>query len=203
MSKAIKVLPSASAYALASRVYDKKEKYLNSFERGKFIAACGEVRGKKVLDVGAGTGRISRLLAAAGAQVTALDVSPEMLAVLSKKSKNKITTAVGDAENLPFPEASFDLVTAAFLIVHFKDPKIFFSEAYRVLADGGRLVVSNINQKEAPVVETARGPIKIVSYYHRPEKIRELAEELAFGIENEMFVREGETWVNQILVLRK
>src|SRR5690606_9869521 len=98
--------------------------------------------------------------------------------------------------------ASFDIVTAAFLIVHLKDPRRFFDEAYRVLKPGGAFLVTNINQKEPPEIATSKGSIKIESYYHRPSAIRETLEELAFSIEREITVKEGEIWINQILFAR-
>lgn len=195
-------MPSVSGYNLAAADYDKKEKYLNSFEKDKFIPLLGEVKGKTILDVGAGTGRTSVVLAKMGAEVTALDVSEEMLKELKNKN-SKIEIVVGDAESLPFPDKSFDAVVAAFLIVHLKDPTRFFDEAYRVLKDGGILLVTNINQKEPPEVKTSAGVIKIESYYHRPEKVREILESLAYDIKNEIIVKENDVWVNQIIAAQK
>ncbi|MBI5221735.1 MAG: class I SAM-dependent methyltransferase [Candidatus Magasanikbacteria bacterium] len=201
MSK-IKILKSASGYDLAAPGYDKKEKYLNSFEQNKFLLLLGDLQNKKVLDVGAGTGRLSLLLAKAGAEVTALDLSVEMLKILKNKNK-KIATVIGDAGNLPFENNSFDIVAAAFLIVHLKDPITFFDETYRVLKDGGILAVSNINQKEAPEVETKQGKIKIESYYHRQNKIVEDLESLAFQIEKNVLLYEKDIWINQIIIAKK
>lgn len=200
--KKIKILDSAEGYDLAAGDYDKKEKYLNSFEKGKFLSLLPEIKDKKILDVGAGTGRVSLPLALAGAQVTALDVSEKILEVLKRKNK-KIATVVGEAENLPFENESFDIVTAAFLVVHLKDPKIFFDEVYRVLKPDGLFLVSNINQKEPPVVKTKEGEIQIKSYYHRPEKIKDSLQNLAFSIEKEEMIFESEVWVNQIVLARK
>lgn len=200
--KKIKILDSAEGYDLAAEDYDKKEKYLNSFEKGKFLSLLLEIKNKKILDVGAGTGRVSLPLALAGAQVTALDISEKILELLKRKNK-KITTVVGEAENLPFENESFDIVTAAFLIVHLKDPKIFFDEVYRVLKPDGLFLVSNINQKEPPVVKTKEGDIQIKSYYHRPEKIKDSLQDLAFSIEKEEMIFESEVWVNQIILAKK
>lgn len=200
--KKIKVYNSAEGYDLAADDYDKKEAYLNSFEKMQFLPLLGDLKGKKVLDVGAGTGRLAIPLAREGAEVTALDVSEKMLMRLYRKNK-QIKTVAGDAESLPFADGYFDIVCAAFLIVHLKDPTRFFDEAYRVLKNDGVLVVSNINQKDPPKVKTKAGEIVIESFYHRPEKIREILESLAFGIEKEVFVKEGEVWVTQILVAKK
>ncbi|PIT88709.1 MAG: hypothetical protein COU29_00460 [Candidatus Magasanikbacteria bacterium CG10_big_fil_rev_8_21_14_0_10_36_32] len=198
----VKILSSVAGYDLSAADYDKKEKYLNSFEKNKIWLLLGYLSGKKILDAGTGTGRLAVEMSKNGAEVTALDVSSEMLKQLSRKS-NKIKTMIGDAECLPFDKEIFDLVTAAFLIVHFKDPSRFFDEAYRVLKDGGRLLVTNINQKEPPEIKTKQGVIKIESFYHRPEKIREILQSLAFTIEKEIIVKEGENWINQIIVAKK
>lgn len=204
MSKKVKVkiLSSAKGYNLAASVYDKKEGYLNSFEKGRISGVLGDLKGKKVLDVGAGTGRLTVELARAGAEVTALDVSEEMLKVLKRKNA-QIETVVGEAEDLLFGDNIFDFVTAAFLVVHLKDPISFFNEVYRVLKVGGKFLVTNINQKEPPEVQTKDGTIKIDSYYHRPESIREKLESLAFDIEREEFVQENDVWVNQIILAVK
>jgi len=201
MSK-IKILPSDKGYDLAAKDYDHKESYLDSFEKNSILPLLGDLAGKKVLDVGAGTGRLAIRLAKQGAFVTALDTSAEMLKVLAGKSPYIILT-VGDAEDLPFENNSFDLVAATFLIVHLKNPARFFDEAYRVLKDGGQFLITNINQKDPPEIKTKEGTIKIESYYHRPEKIIEMLRELAFTIEKEKFVKEGENWVNQIILATK
>ena len=202
MAKKIPIMDPAAGYDLAAGNYDQKESYLDSFEKGQILPLLGDIKDLKVLDVGAGTGRLSGRLFEAGAEVTALDVSAAMLKILSRKFR-KIATVVGEAESLPFSEESFDLVVAAFLVVHLKDPTRFFDEAYRVLKNGGRLLVTNINQKEPPEVKTKEGIVKIESYYHRPEKIREILGELAFEIEQEAIVKERDSWINQILVCRK
>lgn len=195
-------MTSAPGYNLAAADYDKKEKYLDSFEKETLLSVLGDIRNKRILDVGAGTGRLSLRLAEKGADVIALDISDRMLAELERKNK-KIITVVGDAEQLPFEDNFFDAVTAAFLIIHLKDPVRFFDEVYRVLKDGGRFIVTNINQKEPPEIKTKNGLLKIESYYHRPEKIRQLLESLAFKIEKEEMIKEDAVWVNQILVAVK
>ncbi len=202
MRAKVRVLPPHEGYDLAAADYDKKENYLNSFEQGRLLPFFDDIAGRNILDVGAGTGRLAVELARRGAIVTALDISGEMLKVLARKSKY-VRLAVGEAEDLSFPAGAFDWVLAVFLITHLKNPARFFDEAYRALKDGGRLLVTNINQKEPPEIKTKDGIIKIESYYHRPEALRQQLEELAFQVEEEIFVREGENWVSQIVVARK
>lgn len=202
MKQKIKILPPDQGYDLAASDYDKKEKYLNSFEQNQVLPLLDNLTGKKILDAGAGTGRLAVELARRGAFVTALDISGEMLKILAKKSKY-IELSVGDVELMPFGKEIFDWVVSAFVVAHLKDPMRFFDEVYRVLKDGGKFLVTNINQKEPPEVETENGPIKIESYYHRPEKIREILESLAFRIEKEIITKEGENWVGQIVVAVK
>jgi len=198
----IKVFASSDGYDLAADNYDKKEKYLNGFEKGRFLPMIENWRDKKVLDVGAGTGRVAIALQKLGAKVTALDISPKILKVLQKKEP-RIKIVCADAESLPFGDDSFDVVTAAFLIVHLKNPQRFFAEAYRVLKDGGYLLFTNINQKEPPEIKTDRGLIKIESYYHRPEKIREILNDLAFQVIEEEIIKEKDIWINQIILAKK
>jgi len=202
MKAKITIYDSAEGYDLASADYDKKEAYLNSFEKDWWDYGLTDLTGKDVLDVGAGTGRLSVTLFRRGAKVTALDVSVKMLERLHKKSPT-INIVEGDAENLPFESESFDLVTTAFVVVHLKDPSIFFKEAERVLRSGGELIITNINQKSAPSVKTSVGQIKIKSYYHRPERILELLQEVGFDIVEEKIVKEKETWINQIVKAKK
>lgn len=202
MKAKIRILGSGIGYDLAARDYDSREKYLNSFEGDKLRVLIGDTKGLDVLDAGAGTGRVSIDLARQGAKVTALDISPKMLKILKKKEP-RIKTVEGDVEALPFAAESFDLVVAAFLIVHLSDPKRFFDEAYRVLKDGGRLIVTNINQKEPPEIKTEIGTIKIESYYHRPDAIINILESLAYTIDKDLRVTEKEVWVNQIVVAKK
>ena len=196
--KSVKHLDSKAGYDLYARFYDEKMAYLNSFEQDKLLPLAGEVKNKKILDVGAGTGRLAIKLARLKAMVTALDISEEILKILSKKNK-QIATVVGEAENLPFSDNDFDIAAAAFLIVHLKNPKIFFEEAYRVLKSGGQLIVTNINQKKPAELKTRDGLITIESYYHRPEQIVKEMETAGFVIKNNIFIEEKETWINQIV----
>ena len=73
--------------------------------------------GERVLDVACGTGNTALMARARGAAVTGLDLTPELLAVAQKRAVEEgygdITWKVGDAEDLPFPDGTFDVVVSS------------------------------------------------------------------------------------------
>jgi demethylmenaquinone methyltransferase / 2-methoxy-6-polyprenyl-1,4-benzoquinol methylase len=105
----------------------------------------------RVLDVACGTGDLTRAMADAGAaEVVGLDFTPEMLAVARRKrlapatapdGKATIRYIDGDAMNLPFEDAGFDVLSTAFGIRNVADPARALREFRRVLRPGGRLVI--------------------------------------------------------------
>jgi SAM-dependent methyltransferase len=93
--------------------------------------------GMKVLDAGCGEGVLSWYLAERGAFVTAMDISRPNLenaqAFLEKRGvADRVTLVQGDAENLPFPDASFDLVVSSHVLEHLPDFDKGLSEIRRV-----------------------------------------------------------------------
>ena len=100
----------------------------------------GGVAGRRVLDVGAGTGAASRAALAAGADVVvAADLAPGMLAY---DVSARPPAVAADAVLLPFRDAAFGSVVAAFSLNHLDDPVPGLAEAARVLVPGGGLAVS-------------------------------------------------------------
>jgi SAM-dependent methyltransferase len=101
----------------------------------------GGVAGRRVLDLGAGTGALSRAALDRGAaDVVGVDVAAAML--LGIPTELHVAAAVGDAYCLPFASGSFDVVGAAFSLNHLEDPAAALVEARRVLSSDGALVVS-------------------------------------------------------------
>jgi ubiquinone/menaquinone biosynthesis C-methylase UbiE len=96
--------------------------------------------GGKALDVATGGGHTALHLAKAGWRVTAGDVSPRMLenaAKLAREAGREIETRLFPAEEMPFPDRSFDLVAARVAPHHFSSPEKFVVEVARVLKPGG------------------------------------------------------------------
>ncbi|MBN2086906.1 class I SAM-dependent methyltransferase [Candidatus Peregrinibacteria bacterium] len=196
-------LPSKEGYARYAEIYDESEKYWDSFEKENLTPYIELTKGKKVLDAGAGTGRLSVKLKKAGADVTALDISPEMLHLLSQKNHD-IKTIEGDMEDMPLEDESFDMVFSTLAMVHLKKIEPFMDEVYRVLKDDGIFVLVNIHYRKPLILDDGHGKYTIQCYNHFPRHVVEAAQKLAYGIEKEIIVNEGDdVWVSQILVLRK
>ncbi len=102
---------------------------------------------KNILDIATGTGDLAINLVKTGAeQIIGLDISKGMLEVGKKKVSEKglnatIKMIVGDSENLPFEDHSFDAVTVAFGVRNFENLEKGLSEIYRVLKPSGTFVV--------------------------------------------------------------
>jgi len=112
------------------------------------------------LDVGVGTGDLAfDLLAASDAtsRVVGIDVSEAMLGLVRQRAAAspqgpRFEARVADAQALPFPEASFDRVTAGFAIRNFGDLAAGLGEMRRVLRPGGRTVILEFSTPPRPLV---------------------------------------------------
>lgn len=202
-NKKSNVYPSDEGYNLYADQYDLSSGFLNSFENYELLRMFGDLKGKKILDVGCGTGRIVRDLIDSGGEVTALDISSEMLKLCEKRFP-RIECVVGDVEDMPFEDGTFDVCVSMFLIVHLRDLQQAFDEVYRVMKDGGMFILSNVNQRKAPKLKLADGKeIVIESYYHRPEDVLKALDRSFFKVEDEKFVYDNDVWINQIIKVRK
>jgi ubiquinone/menaquinone biosynthesis C-methylase UbiE len=99
---------------------------------------------ERSLEIGAGTGYFSLNLLQAGVvrQATCTDISPGMIRTLNTNAERlglTVRTARADAESLPFPDASFDLVVGHAVLHHLPDLRRAFAEFHRVLRPGGRI----------------------------------------------------------------
>ena len=103
----------------------------------------------RVLDVATAAGHTAYAFAPHVAHVTATDITPEMIPVAAKLAAERgitnVTLETADAESLPYPDGSFDLVTCRIAPHHFPHVDRFVSESVRVLRSGGILaVVDNV-----------------------------------------------------------
>lgn len=113
-----------------------------------FVARLAVPAGAHVLDVACGTGNLSIPLARGGAIVTGVDIAPNLLVQARERSAAEGLTATfdeGDAEQLPYADASFDVVVTMFGAMFAPRPDVTAKELARVLKPGGTLAMANWN----------------------------------------------------------
>lgn len=111
-------------------------------------------QGDLVLDVAAGTGTSSRAFTASGARCVACDFSLGMLRAGAKPS-DLVRFVAGDALDLPFASAAFDVVTISFGLRNVADLDAALAEMLRVTKPGGRLVICEFSHLPARAVDLA------------------------------------------------
>jgi ubiquinone/menaquinone biosynthesis C-methylase UbiE len=120
--------------------------------------------GMKVLEFGCGTGMFSRRIAAAGALLTAIDLSPDLIAEAQKEQGPNVAYQIGDIEMLPFNDAAFDAVVGSSVLHHVQVEKAL-TNALRVLKPGGMIAFAEPNmlnpqiaiQKNIPYIKRKMG----------------------------------------------
>jgi len=104
----------------------------------QIAAFLAPIEGRRILDVGTGTGRAAIALAKAGAIVTGVDASREMLAVAERRARDEqvtVTFAPGDAHQLAFPDRGFDAVVCLRVLMHTPDWRASLRELCRVASN--------------------------------------------------------------------
>jgi SAM-dependent methyltransferase len=102
-----------------------------------FFAILPDVDGLVGLDLGCGEGHNTRLLASAGAELVALDISEPFLAAAASEPRSGIRYVRADGAVLPFADASFDFVTGFMSLMDVADPETTLVAVTRVLRPGG------------------------------------------------------------------
>lgn len=142
--------------------YDNIVRFMTLFQEGdirkKTVAVAQLKPGESVLDVGCGTGAITRLAkqqVGPKGRVVGLDASPEMIDVARQqavKAKLDIDFRLEAIEHMPFPDASFDVVLSSFMIHHLPGDlkRLGLLEVRRVLKPGGRLLIAEFFTNPQP-----------------------------------------------------
>ena len=118
----------------------------------KILHELGNVKNKKILDVGCEAGHISMKVAEAGGRVTAVDLIDEPLEkfreilITKPHLKKRITIQKADARKLPFKNHQFDLIIAAEVIEHIRNLSGFISGVHKALKASGKLLITFPNE---------------------------------------------------------
>ena len=109
------------------------------------VAAVDGGPGRRWLDIGCGTGELAFMAAATGADVTGSDLSPTLIETARRQAAERgvdVTFEVGDAEALPYADASFDVVTSSVGVIFAPDHRAVADQLARVCRPGGQLALS-------------------------------------------------------------
>jgi phosphatidylethanolamine/phosphatidyl-N-methylethanolamine N-methyltransferase len=135
----------ANAYGKWAPVYDVI--FGPVFRHGRFAAvAAAERVGGRILEVGVGTGLSLRSYSSAS-RIVGIDISEPMLDKARRRVRREglghvESIAVGDAENLDFPTASFDVVVAQYVVTSVPNPERALDEFVRVVRPGGEIIIT-------------------------------------------------------------
>jgi ubiquinone biosynthesis O-methyltransferase len=161
-------------------------------ERQLILEMLGNVHGLRVLDVGCGDGELACELAAHGAIVTGVDSSGAMIEAAKYQSTQQVSDIafqVSRAENLPFRDEHFDIVTVVTILCFVKDAAPVFREIARVLRPGGRFVIGELGKwstwAAARRIRAWLGsPLWRLGRFRTARELRRLAEGAGLGIED-------------------
>lgn len=130
------------------------------------VAAAALQGHERVLDIGCGTGHTSLSMARQAAEVIGVDLTLAMLAQARRLAKERnianATFQHGDATTLPFPDASFDLVTSRYSAHHYSYPIRVLSEVRRVLKPGGAVLLVDVMAPDAPASDTFLNAVELL-----------------------------------------
>lgn len=183
---------SIKEFTRAANIYESDKAGIYAMCKDDYHPIEEELKGygfSNLLDIGCGTGAMIELLSNnyPDKHYTGLDLTPRMIEIARNKKITNADFIVGDSENLPFPDSSFDSIICSNSFHHYPNPEAFFKEAYRVLCPKGIFVLRDytsfspiiwlMNQIELPLANLAgHGDYRI----HRIDKVRYMAENAGF-----------------------
>jgi ubiquinone/menaquinone biosynthesis C-methylase UbiE len=134
-------------FGAAAQSYVTSASHAKGDDLRRLLQLASPAGTERLLDVATGGGHTALAFAPLVASVTAIDLTPAMLAAATAHAEERgatnITFALAEAESLPFDDAAFDIVTARIAPHHFADPLAFVREAARVLVPGGLFLLDD------------------------------------------------------------
>jgi ubiquinone/menaquinone biosynthesis C-methylase UbiE len=173
-----------------------------AMENQFILQRMGDLRGKKLLDIGAGLGESSVYFALQGADVTTVDISPQMVETALKLGKQfgvKLQGLVSGGEALNLPEAAYDIIYIANTIHHVQNRALLFVQMNRALKPGGRFF-SYDPLAYNPAINVYR---RMASEVRTPDEAPLTVADLALAKKYFRRVGHREFWVSSLLLFVK
>lgn len=145
------VVPNEAFFKEITRKFIKWTPWTQADDRPlSGVIDLSALKGKRVLDIAIGTGWSTEQLALAGAGVSGIDLTPKAIEISKKRWEVRglppADLRVADAQNLPYPDATFDFVLAWGCLMHMPSTEKAISEIYRVLKPGGQMKAMMYNK---------------------------------------------------------
>lgn len=202
---------SVKEFTKAAKIYDSGHSGIYEickYDYPKVHAELENIEFKDVLDCGCGTGPMVEILTEKypDKQYTGLDLTPEMIKKAKKKNLKNTEFVVGDCENLPFADESFDVIICTNSFHHYPNPQAFFDNVYRVLRKNGRLILRDytsngvvlwfMNHIELPLARlVGHGDVKV----YKREEFKEMLEKAGF---TKMKIKEEEKFRCHVVAVK-
>ncbi|HEX8891037.1 MAG TPA: methyltransferase domain-containing protein [Pyrinomonadaceae bacterium] len=182
---------------ISDKYHTNKTKAVSDYtELPTVISLAGEVKGKRVLDVGCGPGRHSKRLLEKGARVTGIDISDEMVAIAKAHCEGRGQFFQADFERAEFETSSFNLIIASLTLMYAKDVHPVIKKFGQWLKKDGRLIFSlyhpvrffhkiadfDFSKTRKVWIHLEGCDVTVFNYYHPMEKYFDALREGGFEV---------------------
>jgi ubiquinone/menaquinone biosynthesis C-methylase UbiE len=184
--------------------FDEEQTYIvgGAIQQAVLTRLSGESDLGELIELGCGAGFYTKVLAANASHVTATDLSDEMLAVARKQLKDcqNVVVEKADCEKTDFPDRKFDSIFMANLVHVLENPSIALQESYRILKNGGLLLIVDYTGYGMKRFEIMKMGIRYLrkwgkggkppGYFRNlsPDELRSLVESVGFKAEEVEFM---------------
>jgi ubiquinone/menaquinone biosynthesis C-methylase UbiE len=160
-------VPARAAYRVLAKDYDAQPNALVNLEERTMQPLLGDLRGKRVIDAAAGTGRWARSCGQRGARAIAVDISPEMLDHAASPS------VLADVNHLPIQDACADVTICSFALGY---APTCLAELRRITRPGGAVWVTDMHPDaiRRGWTRTFRSGSEVIEVEHYPYKLADL-----------------------------